>query len=63
MLHKIVEVKKQELIEIRESFTYAAAEKVISNLPGCTSMKKRFQNRSRSIGVISEVKKASLLKG
>lgn len=63
MLHKIVEVKKQELIEIREHLTYAAAEKVIANLPSCTSMKKRFQDRTRGVGVISEVKKASPSKG
>lgn len=50
MLHKIVEVKKQELIEIHESFTYAAAEKVIANLPNCTSMKKDFKIGQEVLG-------------
>lgn len=63
MLHKIVEVKKQEIAHIRDSFSIAVAEKIIANLPGCTSMKKKFQERQRSVGVIAEVKKASPSKG
>lgn len=63
MLNKIVEVKKQEVAQIRDSFSISAAEKIIANMPGCTSMKRNFQQRGREVGVIAEVKKASPSKG
>lgn len=63
MLRKIVDEKKQEVAEIRNDFSLSTAEKLIANLPSCTSMKRNFQERGRGVGVIAEVKKASPSKG
>ncbi|AMA73566.1 MULTISPECIES: indole-3-glycerol phosphate synthase TrpC [Aneurinibacillus] len=63
MLHKIVATKKQEVERLRAEVSLAEMERLIADLPPCLSLKRRFLERRRPVGVIAEVKKASPSKG
>ncbi|WP_027417496.1 indole-3-glycerol phosphate synthase TrpC [Aneurinibacillus terranovensis] len=63
MLHRIVAQKQQEVALLKERLTVRDMEQHIAALPPCISMKERFRNRTRPVGVIAEVKKASPSKG
>lgn len=63
-LEPIVATKLKELEQLKESFSMAQAEKVISTLPACLGFEKKLAEfRKRPMGLIAEVKKASPSKG
>ncbi|WP_286883765.1 indole-3-glycerol phosphate synthase TrpC [Aneurinibacillus sp. UBA3580] len=63
MLSKIVEQKRREVEQLYERTSIADLEKQIADLPACLSLKQRFLQRRRKVGVIAEVKKASPSRG
>jgi indole-3-glycerol phosphate synthase len=63
MLHKIVAEKVKEIDALLAGTALRDMERSIAGLPDTISMKKRFSQRKRPVGVIAEVKKASPSKG
>jgi indole-3-glycerol phosphate synthase len=63
MLYKIVAQKKQEIAALYERTSLAELERSVATLAPSLSLKRRFQERTRPVGVIAEVKKASPSKG
>ncbi|MFT9847573.1 indole-3-glycerol phosphate synthase TrpC [Aneurinibacillus sp. REN35] len=63
MLRNIVAQKKKEVEQLYTRTSIAELEHCIATLPPCRSLAKRFAERSRTVGVIAEVKKASPSRG
>jgi indole-3-glycerol phosphate synthase len=63
MLHDIVAQKKQEVERLYKQISLADMERQVAELAPCLSLKQRFVDRKRKVGVIAEVKKASPSKG
>lgn len=63
-LDKIVATKQEEVAELKKGFTVSNMENIIADLPPCRGFKKALkEGRSRNMGLIAEVKKASPSKG
>ncbi|WP_028589090.1 indole-3-glycerol phosphate synthase TrpC [Paenibacillus massiliensis] len=63
-LDQIVVTKHKEVARLKESFSIAEAERVIRELPATKGFEAALsQNRTRPMGLIAEVKKASPSKG
>jgi indole-3-glycerol phosphate synthase len=63
MLHKIVEVKKKEILRLKETVDLREWEKKIDTLPSTRPFVARLTASKRKVSVIAEVKKASPSKG
>lgn len=63
MLRKIVAQKQQEVTRLYERTSFSELERQIADMAPCLSLKRRFLERSRKVGVIAEVKKASPSRG
>lgn len=63
-LNKIVATKKQEVEQLKKTFSLSDVEKRIAALPTCVGFERALaENRNRTMGLIAEVKKASPSKG
>ena len=63
MLRKITARKVEEVAQRKQEVSQAELERIIMDQAPCRSMKARFTGRTRPMGVIAEVKKASPSKG
>lgn len=63
-LDRIVETKRREVAQLRDTFSISEAERQIADLPPTLGFEKALSmGRRRSMGLIAEVKKASPSKG
>jgi indole-3-glycerol phosphate synthase len=63
-LDRIVATKRTEVEALKERFSFAKAEKAISEMAACKGFERALTaGRKRSMGLIAEVKKASPSKG
>lgn len=64
ILDRIVKTKQQELVELNTRYSLPKLEKIVADMPPCRGFKTALKDlKSRSMGLIAEVKKASPSKG